>query len=200
MRKIIREYEVYSYQELKEEAKERARQTIANSIIEMNFEYLEEDLLTLLEEDYNLKENNVDLHYSLSYCQGDGLSFDCKDLLESKYFKNKMYENLSVGEKISLSKMISKGELSLFTKRSGNHLYEYSLHSDVQAITNFYHWGKNKEALVDKIIHKLGNVYMEICSRLEKIGYQCYEVSEEDIERYVYDYEIEFDKLGYIFK
>lgn len=199
MRKVVREYEVYSYQELEEEAKERARQTISQSIVEMNFDYLEEDLLTILEEDYDLKESNVDLHYSLSYCQGDGLSFDCKDLLESKYFKNKMYENLSIGEKISLSKMLSKGELSLFTKRSGNHLYQYSLHSDVQAITNFYHWGKNKEALVDKILHKLGKVYMEICSRLEKIGYERYNVEEKEIEEYIDAYDIEFCKTGHIF-
>lgn len=199
MRKVVREYEVYSYEELDEEAKERARQKISQSIVEMNFNYLEEDLLTILEEDYDLKEDNVTLHYSLSYSQGDGLSFDCKDLLESKYFKNKMYDGLTVNEKISLSKMINKGELSLFTKRSGCHLYEYALHSDVQAITNFYHWGKNKEDLVEKILKKLGKVYMDICNRLEKIGYQCYEVAEEDIERYVYDYEIEFDKAGYIF-
>ena len=199
MRKVVIEYEVYSYQELEEEAKERARETISKSIVEQNFDYLEQDLLTLLEEDYGLKENNVTLHYSLTYCQGDGLSFDCKDLLESKYFKDKMYEGLTVNEKISLSKMINKGELNLFTKRSGNHLYQYSLHSDVQAITNFYHWGKNKEELVEKIVKKLGRVYMAICDRLEKIGYDCYNVEECDIEEYIDAYDIEFDKVGYVF-
>lgn len=199
MRKVVREYEVYSYQELEEEAKERARQTISQSIVEQNFDYLEQDLLTLLEEDYGLKEDNVTLHYSLTYCQGDGLSFDCRDLLESKYFKDKMYEGLSVGEKISLSKMINKGELSLFTKRSGCHLYQYALHSDVQTITNFYHCGKNKERLVEKIVKKLGGVYMAICNRLEKIGYECYNVEEYDIEEYIDAYDIEFDKAGYIF-
>ena len=199
MRKVVREYEVYSYEELGEEAKERARQTISEAIVEQNFDYLDEDLLTILSEDYDLKEDNIKLHYSISYCQGDGLSFDCKDLLESKYFKNKMYEGLTVNEKISLSKMINKGELSLFTKRSGCHLYQYALHSDVQALTNFYHWGKNKEELVEKIIKKLGRVYMEICDRLEKIGYECYNVEECDIEEYIDAYDIEFDKAGYVF-
>ena len=66
MRKVVKEYEVYSYQELEEEAKERARERISESIVEMNFDYLEEDLLTILEEDYNLKEDNVDIHYSFA--------------------------------------------------------------------------------------------------------------------------------------
>lgn len=199
MRKVVREYDVYTYQELEEDAKERARKTISDSIVEMNFQYLEEDLLTIMEEDYDLKESNVNLHYSLGYCQGDGLSFDCKDLLESKYFKNKMYEGLTKNEKISLSKMISKGEFSIFTKRSGCHLYQYALHSDVQTITNFYHWGKNKEDLVNKIQKKISIIYMAICKRLEKIGYQCYDVEEEDIERYVEDYDIEFTQCGNVF-
>ena len=196
MRKVVREYEIYSYKELEGEAKEKARDTISQIIVDTNFGCLKEDLYEILECDYDLKADNVDINYSLSYCQGDGLSFNCQDLLESKYFREKMYLGLSVNEKISLSKMINKGELSLFTKRSGCHLYQYALHSDVQALTNFYHWGKNKEELVEKVVKKLGRVYMEICGRLEKVGYSCYEVEEWEIEEYAECCLMQFTKDG----
>lgn len=190
-------YEVYKYEELEERIKDKIRNDIGEDIVSNNFENLEWELNLILEEKYNII--GAKLHYSLTYSQGDGLSFDCSDLLESKYIKDKLYLRLNHYEKVMLTKMLKNNELKIFTKRSGNHLYEYALPTDVRIIDDFDRWTKNKEELSNKVQKILGELYMEICNTLEKIGYQCYEVSEQEIIDYIEVNELEFHPNGNIF-
>lgn len=72
----IKEIQVFEYDELSEDAKEKA-------LIEHNenndYYFLEEDLseyLKQLLEENGIKSDDVKLEYDLSYCQGDGVNFE----------------------------------------------------------------------------------------------------------------------------
>lgn len=70
MRTVTRTYDIYNYRELTDEAKGKARSWYLNDIFRpMEFENdYTEDLR------YLFKNSSLNLQFSLSYCQGDGLN------------------------------------------------------------------------------------------------------------------------------
>ena len=76
MKIITREYKVYNFNELNNESKDYAIEKYYET---EDYYFLEDDIL---EELYQLDKHKifeeVKLRYSLSWCQGDGLSFKCE--------------------------------------------------------------------------------------------------------------------------
>ena len=76
MKIITKKYKVFSFEELSQEAKDKARQTFNES---NDYPFLQDDLREyiheeLLENGYTHEE--ITPLYSLSYCQGDGLMLE----------------------------------------------------------------------------------------------------------------------------
>lgn len=163
----MRTIEIFDFKELSKEAKnnaitnyiEKYRENIQN---DRNL-FFNEDLHYLLEQEESLF-TDAQFSYSLSYCQGDGLSFtfdlDIMDYL-LKYFPNM---------KNSLVNVIS--EYCLFESKS-NHRYSYShkgqvdLYLDYSECSNYY----NLEDVIKKVLEHIEDRYMEVCSNLEALGY-----------------------------
>ena len=85
----------HSLNELSKDAQQNAIENIKNSKkleseIEFQYEIFSEDTKEYLKE---LNFNNIELYYSLSYCQGDGLCF-IGDIYLSDLFKNENFLNL----------------------------------------------------------------------------------------------------------
>lgn len=194
MRKI--ELEVYKYEELEEEVKEVVREKISELIVDLRFDWLKEDLQEILACEYDL--HDCELRYSLSYCQGDGLSFDCDNLLESSYIMNKIKEKLNKNEKAMLTSMIKKYQLSKIVSHNTNNHYCYASEYDIDIKLGYgwYDLTKKQQELIDKIQNIVVEVYLEICSKLECEGYNCYNVSEEDIVDMIKGNEWEFYEDG----
>lgn len=78
MKTITKEYNLYTFDELDQEAKDKAR----NKFNEHNdYPFLAENLREEIEnelETQGYKIEDIKLYYSLSYCQGDGLMFEGK--------------------------------------------------------------------------------------------------------------------------
>jgi hypothetical protein len=78
MKKIVKEYEVFSFDELDQKAKDRARRDYIESD---ELEWLPDDMQYKAEE--LVKEAGIEgdvgrVYYSLTYCQGDGAMFEGK--------------------------------------------------------------------------------------------------------------------------
>lgn len=77
MKTVTKEYKVYSFDELSQTAKDKAREEYMR---EEDFPFLSEDITYHIEE--LLKENGIEVitevkpYYSLSHCQGDGVMFE----------------------------------------------------------------------------------------------------------------------------
>lgn len=77
MKTVTRKYKVFDFEELTQEAKDKAREKWNE---DSDYPFLQDDLREYIHEELQtlkLKEENVITpYYSLSYCQGDGLMFE----------------------------------------------------------------------------------------------------------------------------
>jgi hypothetical protein len=77
MKTIIRKYDIYTFEELSQEAKDKARQDFNT---DMDMPFLQADLREYIHEELQAKGykelSEITPLYSLSYSQGDGLMFE----------------------------------------------------------------------------------------------------------------------------
>ena len=207
MRKITVEYQLYKYNELDEKTKEKVKNEISENIIEDRFYFLKDDLLEYLKENHNISDCKIE--YDFSYCQGDGCCFYDINLLNYFNIKNKkndmnsfekyIINNYSQNDiELILEYLNSDYCLKLYKSVYNNYSHKYTCDIDFEF---YYDDNKELENKINELIEKLAddlqkNVYYKICDEMEKIGYDCYNVIDEEIENYMNDYGIEFYKNG----
>lgn len=212
MRKIVKEINIYNFEELKENIQNKLISDFGEILINDNFEFLEEDLSRKLEEDY--KMNDYKIEYSLSYSQGDGLCFynNQYNLLSYTVLKNNDIKNANVFEKyliennlvndILLNYLNDGYNLGIFKSDSRythahtcNIDYEYYYNNDL---------GLEEQTSINDCIAQFKNelykIYLNICIELEKYGYKCYDVSDNEVKSYIIDNEYEFLENGKIYQ
>lgn len=203
MKKIIKEFNIYSIQELQGEGLEKAMEDIKEKVIEDNFFFLEEYLYGVLEEDYGI--DAFEVGYSLTYSQGDGLHFNTKD-----FFTRSVYESMlarlsdSDEDKKKLQVLVILMKHKEYVNVYIDHTWRYAFASfrDVNVSVD-----ESLEELFNKIGIKLHQVitffeeaivkeYVDIAKHLERIGYNCYEVDDNTILQYAYANELTFLESG----
>lgn len=157
-------YQVFKFNELSQEAKDYAMQKYYES---EDYYFLKEDIRQeLIELDKFKVFENVELSYSLSCCQGDGLSFKA-DINWQNFLKAKKISQKTIDK---MNDYIYK-----FFSSGNTGRYYYASNSDIQ----WEDQGSNmKEALVDKIDalrDEIAEYYLDICKKLEKYGYSILE-------------------------
>tara|TARA_R110002051_G_scaffold194811_1_gene263024 strand:- start:6 stop:608 length:603 start_codon:yes stop_codon:yes gene_type:complete len=162
------EIQLFKFDELSKEAKENSIQ----NYIEKNRSFLQEINSEMFYEDlpYNLeiKEplfENPKFQYSLSYCQGDGLSFSFDiDILD---YLNKYFPKL----KDSVKNVIS--EYCTFSANGNNGRYCYAHKNQIDLCLDIYNNGRydNLEGVINEVLEHIQDNYLEICSKLENEGY-----------------------------
>lgn len=203
MKKIIKKYNIYEFNELKEEIQkeliEKEAERQANDFCEWFLEELmQEEAENILEE--KLGKNtckNVRILYDLSYCQGSGAMVEFTTYLE--YINKKI-------------KLFTEKELELFEKygstikvyHSNNYYYhENSFSIDTLALDYsvdyaFYNEEitENKKNKLEQKIEKFENVFNDFCysinTELKKIGYSLIEdqdLFEEQAKNYLLEFE-----------
>lgn len=208
MRTAIVEYNVYKYNELSEKAKEKVREWYLNG--QEAFIFTDDCNMDL----YNLfGTNNLEVQYSLSYCQGDGFNiygtieaesiFNCLDKhnggTQLERFENVLTEK---EKKTILAYAEECGAIQL----PMNNRYCYSL-ADYIDIVEEWTWrleyadysNINEEAL-NKFEKLVRGIFAELCRSYKKQGYEYfYEISEDDLEELCNDNGYEFLEDGTIF-
>lgn len=162
------EIQLFNFDELSKESKENAIQ----NYIKKNREFLQELNSQMFYDDlpYNLeiKEplfENPKFEYSLSYRQGDGLSFSFDiDIID---YLNKYFTNL----KDSVKNVIS--EYCTFSANGNNGYYCYGHKNQIDLYLDFYNRSSydNLEGVINEVLEHIQDNYLEICSKLEEEGY-----------------------------
>lgn len=209
MRTATVEYEVYKYNELSEEAKEKVKQWYLEGQEPFIFsEMVKEDLNNLF------GKNNLDVQYSLSYCQGDGFNIygevDASTIFECLE-KHNGGTQLAEFENVLTDK--EKKTILHYAKECNpiklpmNNRYCYSLADYIDIAED---WGYdlecysgyeniNLEVLV-KFEQLVRNIFHKLCISYEKWGYEFfYEIPEEELEEICEANEYEFLEDGTIF-
>lgn len=139
---------------------------------------------------------DVKLQYSLSYCQGDGLSFECNRIKESVLLS--FFAEILGKNKEKTAKIIMKYCTFECTGNKGSH-YCYASKGDISYEFDDYSGNKNLiHEIVSKVEDKVKELYLNLCKEFENQGYKELEYlrSDENIREILLENEYEFLKSG----
>ena len=166
------EIQLYSFDELSEAAKQNAIEIYKNDD-HIYLDFFNDDAKEQIE-NAGFK-GNVNLNYSLSYCQGDGLSFSCDyfDKLNDLFI-----EVLGTGKQKTIDCIINNCS---FENKGNNGRYSYSSRNDISFEFDDYSGNKNNiHEIVSKVEIKIKDLYIDLCNDLEKQGYSNIEYQNSD--------------------
>ena len=192
MKTVSVEYNVYSYNELSDEAKEKAKAWFLEGREPSMFsDDCKEDLANLF------GEHDLGVQYTLNYCQGDGFNIYGKIDAESIF---KCLEAHNGGVQLEKFEGVMTGKekktVLHYAEQCGaieipyNHQYCYCIADYIDIaeewaynLENYFGYRAiNMEAL-KKFEDMVKDIFETLCSAYEKWGYEYfYEVSEEEIE------------------
>lgn len=209
------EITLYNIDELKtinNKAYEKILNDTREYLINTNFEYADYDVIEILKDRYNLDIKKDNICYSISYCQGDGFCFIDDNILSYTNIKNKS-DNCNIFEKWIIDNL-KDDELTLLLdylncnynlsikKISHNYCHAHTCKIDYEY---FYSSDDNKyldriNDFIYKLTEKLFNdVYISICSDIEKILYGYYEIDDNDVIDFIKDNEYMYDVNGIMY-
>jgi hypothetical protein len=163
MKTIIEEYKVYDFNELNEQSKENA---IKEWYENEDYLFLEDSILDSIINEFDTEKvfSNIKLRYSLSYSQGDGLSFSA-DFDFEKWLQRYDFQNFK--KRVLL-------DYFYIDVNSNNGHYSYA-HKDCIIADSCYNSNielKNIDSLFyNTVLVDIQNYYLEICKKAEKCGY-----------------------------
>jgi len=181
---------LYEFHELSKVAQETAIEKQRNNDVFLDF-FNDDCIEQIIASGF---KGNVNLEYSLSYSQGDGLSFSCD------YFDNLnalFVEILGTEKQKTIDCIINSCS---FKNKGNNSRYCYANRNDVNfELDNYYvKSSTNLENLISQVETKLRDLYINLCKELEKQGYKDieYQNSDECIIDFFNSNEIEFYENG----
>lgn len=199
MRTITILKNIYTFNELSEEAKEKVRQDYLSD--EFRTEIFSEDCMNRINELF--PNSDLKIQFSLCGCQGDGfniygeISFiDLMEILKEKF---------SEKEKKFLKWAFEETGINSF-KMPYNNLYCYCIahrHDFMEEVLNtleYYGMRNCKENVLEKMTEETGLYITKLCKEFEETGYDFfYHVSDEEIEDWADANGYEFTEDGVIF-
>lgn len=181
----------YYFNELDDSAKEVAIEKFRGEG-DVYLEFFNDDCVETAKE--HGFEGKIGLQYSLSYCQGDGLSFSC-EWFNSQKLHEIFVEVLGMGKDKTIETIINECSFSL-VGNNGHYCYANKNDLDFCFTDNVY--APNIEKVVGKVKEKLVEIYLNLCKELEKRGYDeiDYQYSDEYISTELIEREYEFLENG----
>lgn len=199
-------YDVFTFDELSDQAKETARKEVEERILKKrgnSSDMLSDSYKSLLEDLF--PNSDLDVQFSLAYCQGDGLN---------TYGKLKVDDLLNVDltaypfngsgikplvDKDAIKAVCNKADVADIALEN-NHRYYYSLADRIEVVPDYDVELTDKEtSLLGELETFARDVMGQINSQLEDDGYNWfYEVTDEDIQEEISSQELEFTEDGEI--
>lgn len=164
MRIVTKEYRVYQFNELSDDVKERV---IEKWYEHEDYPFLGDDIKGELEQlDKHGIFSEVELMYSLSCCQGDGLCF--KASIDFDKFIQRL-SNVKIGG--MRLRAVIEYVYDVFSVGNTGH-YSYAHENQIEWNPNYS--GRSLPRLerhTEAIIKEIKVYYLDICEKLEKYGY-----------------------------
>jgi hypothetical protein len=186
---------VYKFEELSEQAKAVAIEWYKKDD-EVHLDFFNDDVKEQIEKAGFY--DDVELQYSLSYSQGDGLSFSCNKVEESlllSFFAEILGKNKEKTAKIIIDNCSFEN-----TGNKGSN-YCYASTNDISFELENYGTNYNKDnidAIVSQVEKKLQRLYFDLCKDFENQGYKDieYQRSDEAVTESIIANEYEFTING----
>ena len=181
----------YYFNELDDSAKEVAIEKFRGEG-DVYLEFFNDDCVETAKE--HGFEGKIGLQYSLSYCQGDGLSFSC-EWFNSQKLHEIFVEVLGTGKDKTIETIMNNSYFNL-KGNGGRYCYAHEKDLDYEFDDNIH--APNIESVVEKVQEILRGKYFDLCKELEKRGYDeiDYQYSDEYISTELIEQEYEFLENG----
>lgn len=199
-RTVTKSYDVFTYDELSDEAKAKVKDMFLQWRGEDN-DIFTEDCENVLAELFPNSDLNV--QYSLAYCQGDGFNtygkLDVNDLLNvdlSKYPLNG--SNIKpLSDKDAIKSAVDKAEISIIDLEN-NRRYGYSLADHIEIVPDYDEDLTDEEkGCLNELENFARSVMGRINSQFEKGGYDYfYEMDEDEVRDMADANDYEFTEDG----
>ena len=182
------EITLYKFEELTQEAKNFAIEKEQNNNDPFSLDMFKENCIEqIIEAGF---KGNEKVQYSLSYSQGDGLSFEC-DYFEK--MNDIFVQVLGVGKQKTIDLLINNISFSL---KGNEGRYCYASKKDITLELDSYNVKSpiNIELVIDKVREKIQFLYRDLCNKLEIDGYneiefqESYEYISENLISNEYDF------------
>jgi hypothetical protein len=168
---------LFAYNELSREAKEKVREAFINERVAFSEAF--DDLVRQKLIHYGLNPETVYFRYSLSYSQGDGVSFTGS--LDVKECNPKVWarfsEGLSRTERVLLMSTLQPID---FVRTNNRYCHE-------NTVSTFFDWDEKIHLSNELITHFFKNVrswYVDVCKEFERQGYAYFYPSNEEVADY----------------
>ena len=178
----IKKYNIYKYSELDDQAKENVKQWYLKSQDSYIFE---EDCETEL--NYLFPNSELQVQFSLGYCQGDGFNIYGDISLYDLFCK--LYDNFTEKEKKFFEFIFNNYDN--YFKMNANRMYSYCIcdkYDYIYHIIDELEYDGIRNIRYDTLekFNNLSKDYMcNLCYKFEKQGYKYfYEISNEDMEEF----------------
>jgi len=184
--------QIYNFNELSQTAKDTAINNFRD-VHEIHLDFFNDEAKEIISQ--RGFKGNIKLQYSLSNCQGDGLSFGC-DYFDSQKLHEIFKEVLGSGKDKTIE--ILMNNYAYFTLDGNNSRYCYAHKNDLEYIFDDNINAPNIKEVVGKVEEKLVEIYLNLCKELEKMGYDEieYQYSDEYIITELIEREYEFLENG----
>lgn len=189
MIEVINKINLFKIDELSKESFNKAKNDYEYGEIELNNEFFQKEIKDDIFEKYDL---DAKFQYSLSYCQGDGLSFDCDNFLTTKVI-NIIKKSLTKKEIYILNFLVKYG-YKIFSKNNNFH-YCYASKNQINSDIDIYAYNYYKNEYpktklkydefyesIEKIENLIKDFYIEVCEKYEDQGYRTIYYSYDDNE------------------
>lgn len=183
---MTKTYEVFNYNELSDDAKEKVRQWWLE---DQDAQFFKDDMvLENLNHEFGLTD--LDCSFSLSSCQGDGLCLHGKiyfdDIRKNETLKEIAFANLTEDDFENLKVIEESCSYIDFHRINTRYAHANTVNIDIDYYveTEFEKSKPFNNILItkDKILKNIKKWYFEQCARFEKMGYEYfYEISDEDM-------------------
>lgn len=198
MRTITTVVKLYTFDELSDNAKARVREQYLNS---QDVESFTDGCKMHIDE--LLPNSNLDVQFSLNYCQGDGFNIygefsliDLVNVLEDKFTEK---------EKRFLKWAFEETGINSYKMPMNRHYcyctaYMYDFTEDLFDVLDYDGMRDIRKDALEKMTRE-ARIYIEkLCRSFENDGYKYfYEVSDDELEEWANDFEYEFTENGDIY-
>jgi len=199
-------YDVFTFDELSDQAKETAREKVRDRILQWrgdDNDVFTDSCVTTLKELFPNSDLNV--QYSLSYCQGDGLNTSGKlkvdDLLNVDLTAYPLNGSgiKPLEDKEAIKAACEKADVTSLDLPE-NRRYGYSMADRIEVVPDYdVELTDGETALLNELEKFAQDVMGRINKQLEDDGYNWfYEVTDEDIQEEISSQELEFTEDGEI--
>lgn len=193
MKTITKIFNIYTFDELNEKAKEKVVNTVREHLYTEHCDNVDDVIYECL---YNYGVGEAEYNYSLSYSQGDGVCFYNMNLFSYSRLTSKVYNKILNKFEIEALTLLNEKEYKLLlqylnegynikiVKNSSNYCHSYTCSLEEEY---YYSDDAEEEKEINNLIYdlkkKMESIYHNMCYEIERLAYNYIEnISDDEIK------------------